>query len=202
MEMPRLYLMAVKDELADAFARAFAGAEDVEIVRDDFVSFMGKHPFIDGVVSPANSFGLLSGGFDKALRDYFGMALQDAVQRRILTEWFGEQTVGTSMAVDIPGYPGKTLFHTPVMRTPSVVFDGQTVYLCMRSALMAAIRAGVQAMVVPAFGGGTGRVPEDALARNMRSAYDQIRAQLAAPHMDTFRTAAYVIRSCSGKTRG
>ena len=187
--MPRLYLLAVRDELADAFRLAFADVENVEIIRDDFEHFMTTHDAVDGIVSPANSYGMMTGGLDRALRDFFGMELQNAVRETILTEYFGEQTVGTSIAVDIPGFPGKKLIHTPTMRTPSAIIDYQTVYLCMRSALMAAIKAGVEFLMVPAFGGSTGQVPEEIIARNMRSAYDQIMEQIQCPHKETFKTA-------------
>ena len=188
-QMPFLYLLAVQDELADAFRLAFADAENVEVVQEDFACFMASHPDVDGIVSPANSFGMMTGGLDKALRDFFGMELQEAVRDVIVTEWFGEQTVGTSIVVDIPGHSGKKLIHTPTMRTPSIIMDYQTVYLCMRSALTAAIKSGVQYLMVPAFGGSTGRVPEDAIARNMREAYEQVKDQLECPHKETFRTA-------------
>lgn len=191
--MPYLYLAAVKDELARAYEKTFAGVDRVEITRDDFASFMNRHPDVDGIVSPANSFGLLTGGFDKAIREYFGMELQKAVREKIQTEWFGEQTVGTSMALDIPGNPGKKLIHTPTMRTPSVILDYQVVYLCMRSALMAAIEEGTEALLVPAFGGGAGKVPAEVIARNMRSAYDQIKGQLNEPHMAVFRTSIRIL---------
>ena len=109
-KVPHLYLMTMKAELAAAFSETFDNVGETEIIRDDFVSFMDKHPFVDGIVSPANSFGLLTGGFDKALRDYFGKPLQEAVQHKILTEWFGEQTVGTSMVVEIPDGQEKSCF--------------------------------------------------------------------------------------------
>lgn len=188
-KMPYLYLLAVQDEQAEAFRTAFENIADMEIVREDFVSFMEAHPAVDGIVSPANSFGMMTGGLDRVLRDFFGMALQDAVREIILTEHFGEQTVGTSITVDIPSFPGKKLFHTPTMRTPSVILDNQTVYLCMRSALMEAVKAGVKFLVVPAFGGGAGRVPAGIIARNMRTAYDQIHEQLECPRKENFRTA-------------
>ncbi len=187
--MPYLYLLALRDEVAENFHSAFDDVEGVEIIRDDFEHFMNAHPEVDGIVSPANSYGLMTGGLDKAIRDYFGMALQDAVQENILKEWFGEQTVGSCMAVEIPDFPGRKLFHTPTMRTPSVIIDYQTVYLCMRSALAAAVKAGAAYLMVPAFGGSTGRVPAEIVARNMRAAYDQILEQLERPHKENFRTA-------------
>ena len=191
-KMPMVYLLAMQPELASAFAQAFNDAEDVKIAREDFASFMDRHPEVDGIVSPANSFGLLSGGLDKALRDYFGKELQDTVRERIKNAWCGEQTVGTSMAVDIPGFPGKTLLHTPTMRTPSKITDDLIVYSCMRSALMEALKSGLDAIVVPAFGGGSGQIPAEVIAHHMRSAWDQIAEWAENPHVKTFRTTATV----------
>lgn len=106
--MPYLYLAAVKDVLDLAYEETFDGIDRVTIIRDDFASFMDKYPAVEGIVTPANSFGLLTGGFDKAIRDYYGMELQIAVRDKIQTEWYGEQTVGTSMTIDIPVTPVKS----------------------------------------------------------------------------------------------
>lgn len=145
-----------------------------------------------GIVSPANSFGLLTGGLDKTLRDYFGKALQDAVREHIKNEWFWEQTMGTSMAVDIQGFPSKKLLHMPTMRTPSKITDHLIVYSCMRSALIEAMKSGHNSIVVPAFGGGAGQIPAEAIAHHMRLAWDQIAEWAENPQVKTFRTAAKV----------
>ena len=187
--MPFIYLLAMDMDLEDSFIRSFHRIDNIEIVRDDLFSFLDSNPSVTGIVSPANSFGMMSGGLDKALRDYFGMELQDAVRGKIRAEWFGEQNVGTCMVVDIPNTNGKKLFHTPSMRTPSVIKDYQVIYTCMRSVLIAALEADVKSLLVPAFGAGTGHVPVTIVAENMRLAYDQIRDQLENPHNDTFRTA-------------
>ena len=182
----------MQPELADAFALAFNGVQGVEIVRTDFASFMDGHSEVEGVVSSANSFGLLTGGLDKALRDYFGKELQDTVRERIKNEWFGEQIVGTSMVVDIPGFPGKKLLHTPTMRTPSKITDDLIVYSCMRSVLMEAIKNGVESVVIPAFGGGSGQIPMEVIVHHMRLAWDQIAEWAENPQVKSFRTAAKI----------
>ena len=191
-KMPLVYLLAMQPELANAFAQVFSDADGIIIAREDFASFMDRHPEVTGIVSPANSFGLLSGGLDKAIRDYLGKELQDAVRERIKNEWFGEQTVGTSLTVDIPGCPAKKLLHTPTMRTPLKIMDDLIVYSCMRSALIEAIKNDVAAMVVPAFGGGSGQLPVEVIAHHMRLAWDQITEWVENPHVKTFRTAAKV----------
>ena len=192
--MPRIYLLDIDKEMTRAFCRHFDGIDGVETVQADFGLFMRDHPEVDGIVTPANSFGLLTGGFDKAVCAYFGEELQIAVRMKILTEWFGEQTVGTSMAVDIPGAQGKKLLHTPTMRKPSPIREHQVVYLCMRSALMEAIRAGLTCLVVPAFGGKAGQISPEVIAHNMRAAWDQIQEQMETPNVATFGTARRLLQ--------
>ena len=192
--LPRIYLLAVREELFEAFRESFHDVKEAFPVRMDFEAFIAAYPDVQGIVSPANSFGMMTGGLDKALRNHFGKSLQAAVRQKILTEWVGEQPVGTSMSVAIPGFPGKILFHTPTMRTPSPILDYEVVYHCMRSALIEALKCGCKSLMVPAFGGETGRVPEKIIAGNMKTAYDQVRDQLPSPHVATFRSARSVIR--------
>ena len=43
-------------------------------------------------ISP-NSFGLMDGGIDLEIRNYFGMKIQYNVQKRIQKDFFGEQPI-------------------------------------------------------------------------------------------------------------
>ena len=61
------------------------------------------------VVSPANSYGSMDGGYDAAIIDYFGIQLEKAVQKYILDNFYGEQPVGTSFTIDIPGTEQKLM---------------------------------------------------------------------------------------------
>lgn len=96
-----IYLLDINKEMTDAWQQEFTGIENIHIVNDDFSHFMDQHPEIEAVVSPANSFGLMDGGYDKAITDYFGKRLKRDVQQKIMYYWFGEQPVGTSMTVPI-----------------------------------------------------------------------------------------------------
>lgn len=195
--MPYMYLLDRNAKMTDALGKQFGGIDGVEIATSDFAEFMRTHPEVDGIVSPANSFGLLTGGYDKAIRGYFGQALQEAVRAKIRSDCYGEQTVGTCIVIDIPDAPGKKLLHTPTMRTPSLIRDHQVVYQCMRSALIAALDNEIECMVIPAFGGSAGRVPHEVIACNMRIAWDQISEQLQTPYVATFRTAKNTIQGCA-----
>ena len=45
--------------------------DGVEVVHADFDSFMANYQ-VDCVVSPGNSHGVMAGGYDRALSEYFG----------------------------------------------------------------------------------------------------------------------------------
>lgn len=182
----KIYLLDINKEMTDAWNKYF-NIENVEIVNEDFIFFMMNHQYIEAIVSPANSFGLMDGGFDKAIIDYFGDKLMKDVQDSIVKYWYGEQPVGTSMSVLITDkiiykqiddkriiQCNPILIHTPTMRTPELIIDYRIIYQCMRTTLIEAMRLGVNSIVIPAFGGLTGGVPYDIIAKMMFLAYNQI----------------------------
>jgi O-acetyl-ADP-ribose deacetylase (regulator of RNase III) len=181
----KIYLLDINKDMTDAWQKYFdplRKVDNIEIVNEDFATFMDKHPNIEAVVSPANSFGLMDGGYDKAITDYFGEGLMKYVQKSILMNWYGEQPVGTSITVPIHNRVFNTvlgskccvLIHTPSMRTPEIIKDSRIIYQCMRTTLIEAKRQKVKSIVIPAFGGLTGKVPCDEIAKMMFLAYKQI----------------------------
>lgn len=174
----QIYLLDFNEKMVDAwkyfFHPIFDDIAPVEFVQSDFGTFMEKHESdIDAVVSPANAYGLMDGGYDEALTKYFGNELQLMVQKKIVQELYGEQPVGTSISLKIP-HRNIRLIHTPTMRTPSEIKDPTIIYQCMRTTLMEAINNNCKSVVIPAFGGSTGRVEPDIIAKMMYRAYLQI----------------------------
>ena len=151
--------------------KAYCG-DHIFIVNDDFAHFMNQHE-IDCVVSPANSYGLMDGGYDGAISAYFGDELIPSVQDYIREHFACEQPVGTSFIIQIPN-TNMRLIHTPTMRVPSIIREPLIVYHCMRSTLLVARKNNVKSIVIPAFGGSCGQVPSWTIARLMRAAYEQI----------------------------
>ncbi len=98
----KIYLLDRNLEMFLEWEAQFADCPEVDVVMDDFSHFMSNHK-IQCVVSPANSYGFMNGGYDKAITDYFGTELMDAVQQYIIENFFGEQPVATSFIIDIPG---------------------------------------------------------------------------------------------------
>lgn len=170
----KVFLVDVDNRMIRAWERKFIDERNVKIINMDVVEFLKKNSAIDGVVSTANSFGIMTGGLDAAYIQYFGIELQEAVQRKIAEEYFGEQPVGTSVAVEIPEHPGVLLIHTPSMRTPQPIIDPRVVYSCTRTALIEAIRCGVKNLILPAFGHLTGGVPADIVSELMCRAYQDV----------------------------
>lgn len=121
-----IYLLDNNPDMVAEWKRAFKNVSDVKVVCDDFANFMDENN-VECVVSPANSYGFMDGGYDLAITQYFGDELMEKVQRLILKKFYGEQPVGSSLICRIP-LTDKYLIHTPTMRVPSVIKDPMVVY--------------------------------------------------------------------------
>ena len=170
----KIYLIDLNPRIVVAWKKEFSGIENVKVIQGEFAQFLDSHPEIDGIVSPANSFGYMDGGYDEAITAYFGAALEEKVQRYIEEHCYGEQPVGTAIVVDIPDAADKKLVHVPTMRLPSPIADPLVVYQCMRITLIEGLRHGLNALLIPAFGGATGGVKPEIIAKYMKLGYQQI----------------------------
>ncbi len=169
----KLKLVDFNKGLCDAFEEYFADLPNIEIIHD---SFQNIDEF-DCMVSPANSFGIMDGGVDLAISRYFGWQLMERVQKRILSEFLGEQPVGTSIIVETKHEEHPFLAHTPTMRVPMDITHTDNVYLAMWAMLVAVHNHNqtgeqkINCVVCPGLGTGTGRVPYREAARQMSLAY-------------------------------
>lgn len=167
-----------KRDVAEAFRDHFSKADYAEVVNDRFET-LAHH---DCMVSAANSFGLMDGGVDGAITRFFGEGLMEAVQRRIVDEFMGEQPVGTCIIVET-GHPKHPyLAHTPTMRVPRDIRGTDNVYNAMLAMLRAVSdhnaidgRHPIRVVACPGLGTLTGRVPAKEAARQMLAAVDAVR---------------------------
>ena len=175
----KIYLLDRNINMTDSWTKYFSKETDVHIVCDDFENFIKEHFGIDGIVSPGNSFGLMDGGYDAAITNYFGTWLMKDVQKAILEYFSGEQSIGTCLTIETSLTNGLgdeiLLLHTPTMRTPEKIYDIRVIYQCMRETVIAAEHSNRTEIVIPAFGGCTGEVPYNDVARMMFLAYKQIK---------------------------
>ncbi|MBP3256146.1 MAG: macro domain-containing protein [Clostridia bacterium] len=170
----KIYIIEIDKRKAKYLFPYFKECKDVEIVNESFESFMNKNKEkIECVVSPANSFGLMDGGYDLILTEWYGKQLQDRVQEYIIKNYLGEQPVGTSFIIKT-NKDNQYLIHTPTMRTPEMVTDARIVYQCMRTTLLVALQNNIQSILIPMFACHTGMVKPQIVAKMMYKAYEQI----------------------------
>jgi O-acetyl-ADP-ribose deacetylase (regulator of RNase III) len=159
--------------LCEEWRKAFKKYPNVSVVNDYFQNV----PNYDCMVSPANSFGIMDGGIDKAIIQYFGIELQHQVQKVITEEYFGEQPVGTSFIVKTGNKKHPFLAHSPTMRTPMKITRTDNVYNAMFATLRAVAnynkthRKKIKSIACSGLGTATGRVTPKEGARQMELAY-------------------------------
>jgi O-acetyl-ADP-ribose deacetylase (regulator of RNase III) len=169
----RLVLIDPLTELCAAFVEYFDDLPTVEVVNgyfEDLAEF-------DCMVSPANSFGLMDGGVDRAIINFFGLELMARVQEHIIHEFRGEQPVGTSFIIETGHTDHRFLAHTPTMRVPMQIACTDNVYRAMQAMLLAVWQHNrtsphtIRVVACPGLGTATGEVPYRQAARQMALAY-------------------------------
>ncbi|EHO5189003.1 macro domain-containing protein [Salmonella enterica] len=201
--MIKLILSAPEPAMAAAFECYFQNTDNVEIIPGLFETI----PEFDCMVSAANSFGLMDGGVDAAITTYFGTQLQERVQQHILSEYLGEQPVGSAFVIETGNSKHPWLVHAPTMRVPLIIDGTDAVYNATRAALLAIFQHNksvaeykkIKSVVFPAMGAGCGQVPPESVARQMKLAWDSfsnppkaINWQYASARQNAvFSTTAY-----------
>ncbi|MEZ4251850.1 MAG: macro domain-containing protein [Polyangiales bacterium] len=181
-DLPRLLLVDRSPTLVAAWARRFDDCEDVEVVQGDFF----ERP-AHAMVSPANSFGIMDGGLDLAIRDTLGFQVQDAVRRVILETHHGEMPVGAAEVVATSHASWPFLVVAPTMRVPENVARTTHAYLAFRAALLAVVRfrrahdTRIDSLVCPGLGTGIGGMDPDRCATQMFLAYRHVRDPARIP---------------------
>ena len=172
MNLDKLILVDPNLGLCQAWTEAFQKLENVEIVNDRFENLME----FDCMVSAANSYGLMDGGVDLAIINFFGPELQTDVQGHISEHYYGEQPVGTSFIARTNNASHPYVAHTPTMRVPRNIAGTEAVYQSMRAMLIAVHNFNkeenlIKIVACPGLGTATGRVPYEAAALQMSLAY-------------------------------
>lgn len=167
----KLILCDTNERLCEAWDKVFAGESDVEVLHSRFEDVVEY----DAIVSPGNSFGLMDGGIDAAIIDYFGYGLMKRVQNEIMALYFGEQPVGTCLLVCTENDQHPFLAHTPTMRIPQNIQGTENVYNAMRAMLIAVRHSsGINTILCPGLGTCTGCMPEELVAAHMYMAWRNV----------------------------
>ena len=174
LEDLKIYIVDMDGYTCRELEKQFKDIVNVTIVHSDIKRFYRLYKDeIDCLVSPANSFGYMTGGYDGALSEILGWNFQYKVRDYINRNFYGEQGVGTSFIINTD-IEGLKLIHTPTMQYPSVIRDDMMVYYCMRSTLMCALKNDINCIVIPVFGGNCGEVDPIISSKRLKDAYMQI----------------------------
>jgi O-acetyl-ADP-ribose deacetylase (regulator of RNase III) len=122
-------------DIARVFAQVFASEKRVEVLCGNLLNLSA-----DALVSPANSFGDMGGGLDKAIDDFFDGEAQPKVQQHIQSAFFGELPVGVASILPMGYKQFPFLLIAPTMRIPGNVGKTIHAYLAMRAILVAVLQ--------------------------------------------------------------
>jgi O-acetyl-ADP-ribose deacetylase (regulator of RNase III) len=170
----RLFLRDINTHLCDAWRVAFAGASDVEIEPGDIF----RSP-VDAVVSPANSFGWMTGGIDAHYVRVLGEEMHMDVRQQISDlQPFGELLVGSAIVVPVQDSTCTNfVISAPTMRLPGPTTQ-LACFLSTRAAIYTALAMSesIKTVAMPGMGTLTGQVPPAMAAQAMRQGYDDAYA--------------------------
>jgi O-acetyl-ADP-ribose deacetylase (regulator of RNase III) len=166
----KIHLIDINKEMTDTWKKYFEFT-NVSIHNTDLQTFLDDEEDVDAIVAPANSFGLMTGGYDKAIINCLGQQAQTNVLTMLDKVYNGYQPIGTCLAVPFYNY---FILHTPTMRKPEEIIDPRVIFDCMYSCLVEAKKHNCKSILIPAFGGLTGKVPKETIAYLMRMAYDRL----------------------------
>jgi O-acetyl-ADP-ribose deacetylase (regulator of RNase III) len=162
----KIILADINKELCDYWNYYFQKFDNVSVVHGSAFELEA-----DAMISPANSFGIMNGGIDRLISEYFGWHLQETVQLKIKTEFDGELLVGQSMLVETGHIKIPYLISAPTMRVPLDIRNTANVYLCMKSIILTAKKHNLNSIIIPGLGTGCGNVPYHICAAQMQHAY-------------------------------
>jgi O-acetyl-ADP-ribose deacetylase (regulator of RNase III) len=180
MELVKLTLADPNEEVARALMVAFGPILEVDVRCSGF-----EEIDVDCVVSAGNSFGILGGGVDGAIKRYFGMSVADRVRAAVADQWLGEAPVGVCTIVDclssLSIRKPRFIAHAPTMRVPESIEGTVNAYLAMRAVLIETSRCRlIESVVCSGLGTGVGELDPTEAARQMRGAYDNVLAAIEA----------------------
>jgi O-acetyl-ADP-ribose deacetylase (regulator of RNase III) len=182
----RVYLIDRLQALVDHWKEQFSDCPAVEAVAGDYF----QRP-ADAMVSPANSFGIMDGGIDLAIRDQLGLEVERRVQAAIVENHHGELPVGCAEIVETGDERWRYLIAAPTMRIPESVAFTINPYLAFRAILVAVEnfnkakgKQEIASLVCCGLGTGIGKVNEARCAMQMRAAYQMMKARARIPSFE------------------
>ena len=188
----KIWLIGRSAALVRAWRQVFEDTEGVEVVEDDYFARPAA-----AMVSPANSFGIMDGGLDLAIRDALGFGVQRRVQRAIIERHHGELPIGAAEIVETGHERWPLLIVAPTMRVPESVAQTLNAYLAFRAALLACRRhaAPIDSLVCCGLGTGIGGMEPHRCAVQMRMALRHVEGPARIPSFEQIHAVHAALRT-------
>lgn len=167
--MKKVILYDINKELCDLWQKVFSDVENVEIKNIDF-----EHLECQTVVTAGNSYGWMTGGLDLAVRNYYGIEIQDQIQKYIINHCNGELPVGEMFVIKTGDVKKPQLMYTPTMRMPKKIFEIDVFYLFSKILLATNNYDEIEEIAICGLGTLTGGITPEQCAEQMRLAYEYV----------------------------
>jgi O-acetyl-ADP-ribose deacetylase (regulator of RNase III) len=176
-KLEKLYLIDSKPELCDKWRQVFSSYPEVEVLTGDYFQQSA-----DAIVSPANSFGIMDGGLDLAIRNELGFQVETDIQKVILNKYHGEMPIGSAAIISTSHDRWSYIIAAPTMRIPENIAFTLNAYIAFRAVLIAINRFNesgpkkpIKSLICSGLGTGIGSMEPTKCAAQMRAAYKLIR---------------------------
>ena len=176
-QLEKLYLIDSKEELCDKWRQVFSDYREVEVHIGDYFQQSA-----DAIVSPANSFGIMDGGLDLAIRNELGFQVETDIQEVILQKYHGEMPIGSAEIINTNHDKWSYMIAAPTMRIPENVAFSLNAYIAFRAILIAINsfnkskpKLPIKSLVCSGLGTGIGSMEPTKSAAQMRAAYKLIK---------------------------
>lgn len=192
VDLQQKLVSAWQEEMSKELREQSSGTISVTTYQGYIQNYLQAND-VDCMVSPANSFGLMDGGLDLAISNFYGgvAKLVPVVRNTLIDECCGQQNVGSCLLVDVkelaqsaqqarkvPRY----IAHVPTMRVPKLLnSEDDIVYRCTWALLTTVRKHNMQvarndhqggherinSVLCSGFGTGAGHFPAHECARQM-----------------------------------
>ena len=176
-KLEKLYLIDSKPELCEKWRQVFSIYPEIEVLKGDYFQQSA-----DAIVSPANSFGIMDGGLDLAIRNELGFQIETDIQEVILNKYHGEMPIGSAEIINTNHGKWSYMIVAPTMRVPENIAFTLNAYIAFRAILIAINNFNeskpnrtIKSLVCSGLGTGIGSMEPVKCATQMRAAYKLIK---------------------------
>ena len=163
--MYKILLYDKNKRLCEAWKKEFKNDKNVKVQNCEF-----KDLKYERVVTAGNSYGIMNGGIDLAVREYYGINIQDSLQWAIRSnsKLDGYLPVGGIIEIKTSDCKKPKLIYAPTMRIPQKIDKVDVFYVFVK------LLNRYNNFACCGLGTGTGEISEKECAKQMKLAYDYV----------------------------